>query len=873
MSQHIELMVMDLVEQGQTEKDARREARLKFGNPEVIKEDARDAWGLRPLLDFFGNLRFGLRLCVRYPESSLLGIFVMALGVGIAAIMFSASSKMLNVSSGGRMDENIVAFTTKVKDQRKGAMVLPVDAYQLLSREARTFANVTAMKHAGATIHATDEPKEIRQIRVMNVEADFFDYTTGRAQVGRLFSAEDAVEDDSGMMVISDALWEQMFARDREVIGGEVVLSGRNVRLIGVTQQGFAFPMKQQAWVLADWMDERWVNSGVGLNVLATLKPEASLESAQSEIKVLGSAWASSRTWEIGNEPKLGLREIKDVYLGGGQRLLFLLGVILSMSVLGICASNVFHIIMARTASRAHELAARCSMGAKRHHVISQVLVDGVVLSLLGGVAGLGIAELGLRVLTTQLARFQLPGILEFELGRSVVFFGIGSALLTGVVASLIPALRASSVDAFAVLKSGNSNSSNDIHSGNLSKRLLMFQIAGSALMLWVGLVLIGELSLLEHVKLPFKPEHVASSNIRIKDDPKLRNPVNAARYAEKLTSEIVRLPGVRGAAFSSAEMGMFVGMRTVDVPGRDPNAQKKNSQQELVTPGWLDVFDIKLLAGRFITTSDVKDTLKVCVVNEDFVNEFFPDKSPLGEVFRFGRSKYMDGEDLTIVGVVPNIKPSFTEKLDEAIGNTFARVYVPIGQSRMTEMHLVIETHQPIDWKVIKSVHEAVERSSGLVSLEGSFSSFADQISRYDRVRALIQWATSLFGMAVLLVALVGLYAVVSYSMHQRRREIGIRMALGASSWDVTKAVIHPWAKPIFLGLLIGMVEIVVGFALFRMIGSGEATTDDSREYLSLVLSLGLVWIGMVAACLLSMAPSIWRAIRLDPMEVMGAE
>ena len=162
VSQHIELMVMDLVEQGQTEKDARREARLKFGNPEVIKEDARDAWGLRPLLDFFGNLRFGLRLCVRYPESSLLGIFVMALGVGIAAIMFSASSKMLNVSSGGRMDENIVAFTTKVKDQRKGAMVLPVDAYQLLSREARTFANVTAMKHAGATIHATDEPKEIR---------------------------------------------------------------------------------------------------------------------------------------------------------------------------------------------------------------------------------------------------------------------------------------------------------------------------------------------------------------------------------------------------------------------------------------------------------------------------------------------------------------------------------------------------------------------------------------------------------------------------------------------------------------------------------------------------------------------------------------
>ena len=873
MQQHLEFMIEDYIAEGMSPQAARRKALMKFGNVEKHKEDARDAWGNRVLLDFLRNFRFGLRLCTRYPESSILGIIVLALGIGVSAILFTLSTKFLEMNAGGKIDSRQVYLRWQGKDrQRRTPSTQELAAMQQASR---SMERLVGIQHTTFSFHPFGRELEERQVDGVRASGNFFELAKDRPVLGRTFLPEDLVYEEQAPVVISDALWNEFYDRDPSAVGAIAIVNGQPSRIVGVMPAGFAFPMTEQIWMPEDWRDHASLpaKDAPWINVFGTMKEEVAIEQAQAELAALAASFHAENPVPKMAEGEFRLRVIplRSRYFGAAPLLILMVGTVAAVIVLLLCASNVFHVIMARTAHRGHELATRCSLGAPRSHVVAQVLIDGVTLSLLGAVIGLGIAKIGLDAITTQLLVFDLPATLRFELSTKVILFAVGAAVFTGALSAFLPAWRASRIDAFAVLKD-DAHSSHGIHASRLSRNLLTFQVGGSALLLWIGLVAMGEMSLVNQIGMSFNPENVLTAKLELHHDTGLRKPVAINRFCERLEDRLRTVPGVNGVALSSAGFGLFADVMLVDHPSWESTVDKRTTQVEVATPGLLEVYGMEPLSGRMLTRSDTDDSRKVCVVNEDFVAKYFPTEDPVGAVIKVRKRKGEPEIELAVVGIVPDIKPKLPPPLGDSVENAFARVYVPMAQKSFGSPTLLLGAAGASHYQFARAIRESVRELSPQVRIKGRIMTVSERMALLDTVGQMISFAAQVFGLVVLITAVIGLYSIISFTTKQRRREIGIRVALGANVWDVIRAVMRPWIKVMGIGLGIGGLEICAAmFALLWFAGGSDGS--GGFDGLRFALSLGVVWIAVIAACLASMAVPVWRASRLRPMEVISSE
>jgi predicted permease len=871
LEQHLEFMIADYVSQGMSPAEARRRAMLKFGNVEKHKEDARDSWGNRVLLDFLRNFRFGIRLCTRYPESSILGIIVLGLGIGISTILFTVSTKFLELNAGGKIDSRQIYVRWEGKGRSKRGPT--TQEFTEFRRASKSLERLVGVLSTTFSFHPAGRVDEERQVDGVRASDNFFEMTDEVPLLGRSFSPGDLLQEEFVPIVIADSLWNEFYDRDPAAVGSVALVNGQARRIIGVMPVGFAFPRAQQIWMPDDFRDFASLPSTESpwINVYGTLGEDVVLEQAQAELSALGAAFLAAHPNPSAskNEFRLQVTPLRQQYLAAAPMLFLTAGTFASILVLLLCASNVFHVIMARTARRGHELATRCSLGAPRSHVVAQVLIDGVTLSLIGALLGLGLAKLGIDAITRQLMIFDLPGALTFQLNFKVVLFALFAAVFTGAVSAFIPAWRASRIDAFAVLKD-DSHSTDSIHASRLSRGLLTFQVGSSALLLWIGLVPMGVLSLVEQVGMSFNPESVLTAKLQLRYDAGLRQPTAINQFAQRLEDRLKTVPGIDGVAMSSADFGLFAEVMLVDMDAWEPTEKKKTTQVEVVSPGLLDVYGKQPLAGRMLSRSDTKDSRRVCVVNEDFVRKYFPNDDPVGRVLKLHKRRSEPQIEIAIVGIVPDIKPKLPPPLGESVKNAFARIYLPFAQKPVASPTVLIGADGASSHQFARALREAVRELSPDVRIRGRIMTISERMGIIDSVSNMICFATQAFGVVVLITAIIGLYSIISFTTGQRRREIGIRVALGASGWDVVRAVMRPWIRVLGIGLAIGGTEICVVMFALQFFNNDPGNSFDGLQF---ALSLGIVWTAVIIACLVSMAVPVWRAARLRPMEAISAD
>ena len=657
-------------------------------------------------------------------------------------------------------------------------------------------------------------------------------------------------------------------------MGSVAIVNGQQRRIVGVMPQGFAFPRTENIWLPTSWRefaslpakDAPWID------IYGSLKEDVTVAQAQEELRAIAAGFLAENP-----DPKMAeadfrllVLSLRENYLGNGPLILLSLGSTVALLILLLCASNAFHVIMARTARRAHELATRCSLGAPPGHVVAQVLIDGVTLALLGAVLGLGIAKFGLDALSHHLLVLDLGEAMDLQMTPRVVWFAVGAAIFTGLVAALIPAWRACRIDAFAVLKD-DAPGGQGIHASRLSRNLLTFQVGGSALLLWIGLIAFGELSVVQKLNFPFNPDEVLTAKLRLRYDPGLRKPVAVNQFRERLEERLKAVPGVRGVAFTSADHAFFGDGTRIEHDAWDL-AKKRTAQVEIVSPGLLDVYGMNPVSGRMINASDTKDTRKVCVVNEDFVRRYFPDEDPVGKLLKLRKRDAESASEVAVVGVVPSIKPLLPPELGESVENMFPKVYLPFAQKPYSNPTVLIGANEAAHHQFARAVRESVRDLSPQVRIDGRIMTVAELMGILDSLGNGIRAATQIFGAVVLITAIIGLYSMVSFTTNQRRREIGIRMALGANTWEVIRSVLRPWMKVMGIGLALGGLEICLAMcALLYFTGAGNQ--ENGFDGLRFGFSLGIVWIAVVLACFVSMAIPTWRASKLRPMEVIGAD
>lgn len=874
LEQHLEFMIEDYIAEGMSPEEARRKARMKFGNAEVHKEDARDSWGNRSILDFFRNFRFGLRLCRRFPESSVLAVIVLAFGIGISAIIFTLSAKLLDLNAGGDIGDRQVYVRWVGKD---GGYEWPTPReYKALLAANQTMESLYALQEVGFSFHPRGREEEERQVAGVLASGNFFGLSAEEPILGRTFLPSDLSAEDDAPIVISDFLWTEFYDRNPSAVGSVAMVNGQPRRIIGVMPPQFTFPTNHQIWQPEDWrkFDSTPPDLAPRFLVCGTLKKGVSLDQSSAEFETLGAALMKEfpKGGAAPTAQRMTLGPLRDLFVSLGMLVIMSIGIVGAVLVLLLCASNVFHIIMARTARRAHELATRCSLGAPRSHVVIQVLIDGVTLSLLGAGLGLLLAKAGLEYITLRLAIFDLPGPLTFQLSPKVVWFALGAAIFSGMVSALIPAWRASRIDAFAALKD-EARGSASVHSGRLSRGLLTLQVGGSALLLWIGVVALGELSIVKQLKMSFDPATVTTAELRLRKDPALKDPVAAVRFCEALEDRLNTIPGIRGAAITSAEYGVMPTGARFEFEGRETQGENQGGQIEFVSPRLLDVFGLEPLSGRMLRRGDNEDSLKVCVVNEDFVRKYFANAEPLGAQFTLQRGRDREPLELTVVGVIPDIKPQLPEPIAQSVQNPFARVYVSLAQQPVFRPTVLIGAVDASNHQYSRAVREAVRDLSPLVRIEGRIMTVSERMGLMDSLGGLIQTAAQVFGAAIFITAIIGLYSIVSFTTNQRRKEIGIRLALGANGWNIARSVMLPWMKLIAIGVGLGFVGICVLFGGLVSMGGETSNPNEGVQYLSFVLSLGIVWAVVVFACLLAMAAPVWRAARLDPMDVISSD
>lgn len=441
LEQHLEFMIEDYIAEGMSPPAARRKAMMKFGNVDRHKEDTRDSWGNRVFLDSLRNFVFGLRLCSRYPESSILAIIVLALGIGISSILFTFCTKLYRLNAGGKIDDRQVYLRWDGEGRQRQPMTS--QEFKMLRTTNQSMERLVGAQPVSFAFCPKGRTDEERQVKGILASGNFFQLSKDLPGAGRTFLMADETGADAPI-VISDGLWSEYFDHDPSAVGSVALVNNRERRIVGVMPDGFAFPGDFQIWMPTDWreFDALPADQAPRINVYGTLRDDVALVKAQAELTVLANAYVAEHPTLQKRRAKFRFRAgpLRELFIDDDAAAIFVIGMAGAILVLLLICSSVFHIIMTRTARRSHELATRCSLGASRSHVISQVLVDGITLALIGSALGIGIATLGLNFVTGQLAMFDMPGLHTFRLSPQTIGFALGAAMLAGAASALLPA-------------------------------------------------------------------------------------------------------------------------------------------------------------------------------------------------------------------------------------------------------------------------------------------------------------------------------------------------------------------------------------------------------------------------------------------------
>jgi putative ABC transport system permease protein len=803
---------------------------------------------------FWQDIKYGIRVLLKNPGVTFVAVLALALGIGANTAIFSVV--------------NAVLLRPLPYDKPEQLMVvLSVNAKRGLTQQSFSFLNfadyrsqnnsfeaLTAYTSASAALAEGQSPEQVQGV---SATADVFKVLGTKALLGRTFTPEEERPGGAPVTIISYGLWQRHFGSDPNVVGRQIKLAGRDKTIIGVLPAEFKFQFVNdppEFWVPMDPDNEMNKQRGASyIQLLGRLKPGVTAQQAETELKSI-AARLEQQYQEDNAGRSVQLVSAHEQMVGELRpTLLVLLGAV--AFVLLIACANVANLLLARAAGRGREIAIRTALGAGRLRIIRQLLTESVLLSTLGGSLGLLLAIWGIDLLGS-LVPANIPRFGETRLDLPVLAFTLGASLLTGLIFGLAPALSASKLDLNEALKEGGRSASEGRARHRMRSLLIISEVALSLVLLVGAGLLIKSFLHLRSTNPGFNPDRVLTATLSLPSI-KYKEDEQIVRFTEQAIARTAQIPGVEAVGtimplpFSgnNISISFHVDGQPLPAPGEEPV-----SGARIISPDYLRAMGIPLIKGRAFTEQDKADAPNVILINETLARKYFPNEDPIGKRLNLGLND-IKGE---IIGVVGDVRSS---NLTKEAGPEF---YVPYQKVAFGEASLVVRTSSGDPASIAPAMRSAIQeldKDQPLYEVRTMNSLVADSIARQRFSMMLI----ALFAVLALLLAAVGIFGVMSFLVTQRTHEIGIRMALGAQTFDVLKMIVGQGMTLTLVGIAIGLVA---AFALTRVMSGllyGVSATDP--------LTFIAVSAVLAAVALLACYIPARRATRVDPMVALRYE
>ncbi|UCC72811.1 MAG: ABC transporter permease [Gemmatimonadota bacterium] len=795
------------------------------------------------------DVRYTLRSLRNNPGFTTVAVLTLALGIGANTAIFSVVNGVL-LRPLPYQDPDRLIRIFEIEPRGGWWFTFSPPNFMSLRDEATLLEDVAAYRETSVTLTGEGDPE---RLPAMRVSTGFFELLGTPLQLGRSFLPEEEVTGAEPVVILSHAVWQRRFGGDRDVLGRTIILSDVPRTVVGIAPPTLRFgPDTPELWLPQEFsVRDVSLRGRHFLRVLGRLRPGVELGVAGEELEAIARGLA-----EAYPETNVGWRWVaapmrRDIVGGAQTPLLMLLGAV-GLVLLVACA-NVANLSLARAESRGREMAVRAAIGAGRSRLLKQLLTESIVLAIIGGVVGLGLAVAGTEVLLASIGS-QLPRAAEVNISWPVLLFTMLVTLLAGILVGLIPATQGIRVDLLSALKEGGLKGLVGLGRRRLRGALVVAEVALS-LMLVIGAgLLLNSFWRLAHVGAGFSQERVLTARVSLPTSKYETQQERAAFFAE-LVNEIQRMPGVEAvAAIEGIPLTWFHGT-TVTVPGR-PDEDYRVQRRHL-TPGYFRALGIPLLAGRDVRETDAADAPRVIVVNETLVSRIFPGANAVGRHIAWDGPA--QAEVLEIIGVVGDVRAFGLD------GEVEPTMYLPNPQIQTPEsMCLVIRTAGTSPLGLVPDVRQAVWRLDSDLPLYEVTT--MEQIMS-DSLASQRSWLLllSIFAGVALLLAAVGIYGVVSFTVSQRTHELGIRLAMGAGKPNVLGLVTRQGMTLVLVGVALGTAGAL---ALSRVL-SGllyEVSANDPTTFAAVVAFIFAV---ALPACYLPAR----RAASVDPMEALRYE
>lgn len=788
------------------------------------------------------DARFALRSLARDAGLSVTAVVVLALGISLTTTVFAMVNGVVLSKLPFADADRLVSLDTARPSAGIDSLAVSLAQYRTWKDNQRSFARLGAFFSTRLNLSGNEQPERFRGAYV---SADALAMTGVIPAKGRLFTAEDERPGAPRVVLLGYNLWQRRYGGDPAIVDQTVRVEGEPAAVIGVLPAGYLFPVHEELWVpLRLDPAELPVGERTPLTPVALLRPAVSRAQAQAEMDSLLDKSADPSVIAV-------VQPYTRRFIGEGDRALQFTMLAVVSFVLVIACFNVANLLLARALNRSKEIAVRSALGARRGRLLRETLIQSLVLALPGAALGVLLTMASLKVLSAMTADPDRPFWVSIRLDGTVLLFAAAVATAAGVLAGLIPGLQASRADLRSVLNDAARGASS-FRLSRLSKVIVVVEIALSYALLVGTAMVVKTVTDLTTKRFNFATEEVLTARVELFRG---RYAEDAARVAlfERLTEQLRALPGVAAAAATSDIPTQESGSDLYTVEGRTYPAENVRpfAHTVVVSPGYFDAYRVPLVDGKDFSSFDREGSPPVLLVNQSFAQREWPGESPLGKRLRFG-----EGPWVTVIGLCPDIQ--FGEFFNEEP----AGVYLPLAQNSRRSMALVVRAASS-SASLAPLVRAELARLDPDLSLD-RVATMEQIIAANHRLPRLLSSLFAVFGAVALLLALVGLYGLISFSVKRRTAELGVRMALGGQRRQILTMVIRQALRQVAWGLALGFL---LSLAVAKMV-SDVFGVDMAGVLLFTGLAVLLVVIGLLA----SLLPAR-RATLVNPVVALKSE
>ena len=860
---HIEMRTRELVAGGMDPVEARARAIEKMGDVTKLRRDCVDLGRKRDremsvtlwLEELREDIKFAFRQLAAAPAFTLVATLTLALGIGANSAIFAlVDATLLRPLPYGEADELVTIWETSSATPRGFAS--PPNMLDWKSR-SRTFETVAGYTPSMGSMVMSGRDGNALTVSRQWVTSGIFDVLGVKPIAGRTFSPEDEAQRRRSV-VISEGLWETRFDRDPSIVGGELRLDGELWTVVGVMPRHFEILGRTSMWAMRPFpptMPPR-ARAFYQLQVVGRMKPGVAVAAAQADLAAV--AESLSREYPEFNKGRtVTLEPLHDTMVGSDLKTTSMLFLGVVGFVLLICCANVANLLLARATARARELAVRSALGAGRRRIIRQLLTESVVLSTIGGAFGIAVGAAILQVAPVLIPDGLLPAAVTLSFDMRVVAFCAAAALLVGAVFGVAPAFQATAMAPTEAMGADSRTTTGG--GGRLRSLLVVGEVATAVLLLFGAGLLLRTLIAVQSYDRGYRADNVLTMLV----DPlgsAYPPPVKQQQFYDQVEAEVRAVPGVADVGWSS---GLPLGESIFgeypfhyEVVGDAPldEARKPTTSYQIVSGTYFSTLELPIVAGRPFDSRDVMGSPRVLIVNEAFARSLAP-RNPIGLQVSVRAVDSPNGKPVTleIIGVAKQVKQRPDESAD------FVQMYTPLLQDPIGDIHLLVKANTGRAEALTAAVRAAISRidKDQLVSVS-SITTLEDvEWAATGRHRFRAAMVAAFAALAVVL-AMVGVFGILAYSVQQRVRDFGVRRALGATSNDVMQLVVRDAVRVIAIGAGVGLVLSALAGRLITSMLFGVQPLD--------LMTFGFVIAVLGVTAAISVVGPAWRAARIDP-------